>query len=206
MIKYIIFDFDGTLVDSLDIAINAVNKLSDKFGFKKVKKEEFDFLRKLSIPERCKHLSVPMYKLPFWAAHFYNEYKSSIQDIALFEGIKEVLDELRNRGYELAIISSNSEDNIREFLEKNQIYSIKEVFASKHIFGKDKVLNAFMKKEKLSNSEIIYVGDEERDILACKKVGVKIISVSWGFDLLETIKQKEPDYIVNSPEEILSIV
>ncbi|WP_028400128.1 HAD-IA family hydrolase [Ectobacillus panaciterrae] len=206
MIKYIIFDFDGTLVDSKDVTIAAFNQLADKYKYKKMKKEDLESLRKLSIRERCKLLDFPIYKIPFMAAEFYNLYKGSIHHVVLLDGIKDVLEELKSKGYHLAIISSNSENNIREFLQRNHIYHIDEILCSNKIFGKDKVIKKFLKTHKLKNTEVIYVGDEQRDIVACKKSDVKVIWVGWGYDAIEVVEQENPDYIVHTPEEIVQIV
>lgn len=206
MIKYIIFDFDGTLVDSKDIAIASINMLAEKYRFKKICEEDIEALRNLTIAERCKALNVPLYKLPLWAAEFYSLYKNAMKELDLFDGIKETLTELRNRGYEIAIISSNSEHIIREFLSKHKIDIINKIYCSKNLFGKDKIIKRFLSKHKLKSSEVIYVGDEHRDIIACKKNEVKVIWVDWGFDVIETIKPDIPDYIAYKPADILTII
>jgi len=206
MIKYVIFDFDGTLVDSKDIAIASINKLSEKYKFKRIIEEEIEHLRKLSIVEKCKALNVPVYKLPIWAVEFYTLYRNAMKSLHMFEGVREMLFELKNRGYEVAIISSNSEQIIREFLKKHKVDIINKIHCSKNIFGKDKIIKRFLSKNKLSSSQVIYVGDEHRDIVACKKNNIKVIWVGWGFDVLETLEDETPDYVVNKPEEILSIL
>lgn len=206
MIKYVIFDFDGTLVDSKDIAIASINKLSEKYKFKRVLDEEIEYLRKLSIPEKCKALNVPIYKLPIWAADFYTLYRNAMKELHMFDGIREMLMALKQRGYEIAIISSNSEHIIRDFLSKYKIEVIDKIHCSKNLFGKDKIIKRFLSRNKLTSSEVIYVGDEHRDIVACRKNSIKVIWVSWGFDVLETLEDETPDYIVNKPDEILNIL
>lgn len=61
MIKYILFDFDGTLADSKSVFVSAWNQLADKHKFKKLHHEDLDVLRKLSIKERGKQLNFPFY-------------------------------------------------------------------------------------------------------------------------------------------------
>ena len=62
--------------------------------------------------------------------------------------MKEVLDELHKKGYGIAVISSNSEEHIRAFLHKNGIENIQEVYCSKNLFGKDKMIKRFLKSKK----------------------------------------------------------
>jgi phosphoglycolate phosphatase len=206
MIKYILFDFDGTLADSKDVFISTWNQLADKYKFKKIHHQDLDALRKLSIKERAKQLNFPLYKIPLVVPEVYRLYKKSIKDIILFDGVKLLLDELENRGYQIVIISSNSEGNIKEFLRENAVDSVKEVLCSSKIFGKDQVIKKFLQTNKLKGSEVIYIGDECRDIIACKKVPVKIIWVGWGYDSAELVTPEKPDYMVHMPEEILNIL
>ncbi|WP_180234989.1 HAD hydrolase-like protein, partial [Bacillus pseudomycoides] len=95
---------------------------------------------------------------------------------------------------------------IRAFLHNNQIKNIQEVFCSKNLFGKDKIIKKFLKEKTLTEADMLYVGDEQRDIVACKKVGVNVVWVGWGYDVMETIKEDSPNYMVNTPNEILHIV
>ena len=101
MQKYIVFDFDGTLVDSQNIFVPIYNQIAKKHGYKTVKEEEIEYLRKLTMPERCKQLDVPLYKLPILALEFYKLYQPAIKDLILFHGMKEVLDELHKKATEL---------------------------------------------------------------------------------------------------------
>lgn len=206
MIKYVLFDFDGTLVDSKEVLISTINQLAGKYQFKSIGQQDIEILKSLSVRERCRYLRLPLYKIPFLALDVYKLYYKSLNQLSLFRGIKELLSDLKKNGYEVAIISSNSEKNIREFLQQNQISGIREVICSNNILGKEKLIRKFLKAGRLKNSEVIYIGDELRDITACKKSNIKIVWVSWGYDELESIQQEEPDYIVYKPAEILALV
>lgn len=205
MVRYLVFDFDGTLVDSLHVVIEVYNQLAGKYEANKIEEKDIEVIKGLSITERCKFLNFKLYKFPLLALDIYKLYKHSIKDLILFDGIKEVLEKLNACGFQLAIISTNSEYNIREFLQCNQIDFINEIICSNDIFGKNKDIKRFLKMHKLKESEVIYVGDEARDIIAGKKSGVKVIWVSWGYDQIDNAKMENPNYIVNTPDEILSI-
>ncbi|WP_407270350.1 HAD hydrolase-like protein [Radiobacillus sp. PE A8.2] len=206
MVKHVIFDFDGTLVDSKMTFISSWNTLAKKHRFKEVNPEDLENLNKLSMKERSKLYNFPMYKLPFVIPEIYKLFKESIHEIKLFDGIKELLHELERTGYQTTIISSNSQDNIEAYLERNQIKSVSNVICSSSLFGKDKLINKFLKDNNLQASEVIYVGDEHRDIVACKKSGVKIIWVGWGFDSFEVVQAEQPDFMVYEPSEILKVI
>ncbi|MGE7999476.1 HAD hydrolase-like protein [Lysinibacillus sp. NPDC093190] len=204
--KYIIFDFDGTLADSTAVFASAWNTLALKYKFKGIELKEIEALKKLSIAERSKLFDFPMYKLPMILPQFYRLYRQSLNDVHLYDGIKEVLMDIDKRGYKILIISSNSQENILEFLKMNGIQCISNVLCSNRIFGKDKVMKKFLKDSNITPSEVLYIGDEQRDIVACKKVGVPIIWVSWGYDAIEVVQQEEPEYKVATPQEILNII
>jgi phosphoglycolate phosphatase len=206
MIKYIIFDFDGTLVDSKDVTITVFNQMAAKHNYKHLEPEDIEYLRKLPVIDRCKQLGVPVYKLPRWAGEFYKLYYPLLQNVLLVDGIKEALAALNSRGYQIAVISSNSSEIIKEFIKKNQIDSIGQVLSTNHVFGKHRVIKKLLKATGLKKSEVIYVGDEHRDIRACQKAGIKIIWVAWGFDPLSLAESEAPDYIAHKPNDILPIV
>ncbi|QMU31372.1 HAD-IA family hydrolase [Adhaeribacter radiodurans] len=206
MIKYIVFDFDGTLVDSKSVFISVFNQLARKYKLKTMEADNIDYLRQLSIKERCQYLGLPLYKLPFLSAEFLRLYKNSMKDVILIEGIKNLVDQLTQQGYTLAIISSNSKENIQHFLQANQIHTINLIYSSPNIFGKDRVIKKFLKTYRLNPEEVVYVGDEGRDIVACKKNNIKVIWVNWGYDIIEVASKEKPDFIANSPIEVAEIV
>ncbi len=64
------------------------------------------------------------------------------------------------------------------------------------------VLKRMCNKHKIKNNEVIYVGDEDRDIIASKKVKIKTIAVTWGFNSKNKLIKENPDYLVDSPIQI----
>ncbi|MGE5391586.1 MAG: HAD-IA family hydrolase [Deltaproteobacteria bacterium] len=206
MIKYIVFDFDGTLVDSLDIIITGYNQMAAKYRSKQILPEDLFMLKGMTIAERCKFLSFRLYMFPLAALDIYRLYRQSLKDLHFYTGMKDLLIDLHERGFRLGVISTNSEHNIREFMSRNGIDFIDDMHCSNNIFGKDKDIKKFLKANKLQKSEMIYVGDEVRDIVACKKNGVKVIWVSWGYDDIENVKKVNPDYVVDSPDEIIHCI
>lgn len=205
MLKTILFDFDGTIVKSRDVMIRVFNEMAEKHNFKKMETKEISKLSEMPILERCKYLSVPIHKIPFFVIEGMKKYKNYISDIELVEGIKDVINKLKDEGFELSVISSNSKDTIETILKDKGIDVFENVYSSKNLFGKHYKIKAFLKKWGFKNDEIIYIGDEVRDIIACKKINVRVIGAEWGYDSPVLLKKESPDYLLSNPVEIIEI-
>jgi phosphoglycolate phosphatase len=206
MIKYVLFDFDGTLVDSKEVFISAFNHIAHKYHFKKIGPGNIDHLRNLSMMDRFRYLNVPLYKLPLLTNEFLSLYRSAIGSLALIPGMGQVLKKITDLSLDIGIVSSNSAATIRSFVAHNEIPGITDVYCSGKLFGKDRVFRKFLKDKKLSGCEVLYVCDELRDISACNKVQVKPIWVSWGFELEQAVKGGNALHTVHTPDELFAII
>ncbi|WP_425343062.1 HAD hydrolase-like protein [Priestia megaterium] len=92
---------------------------------------------------------------------------------------------------------------MRKFLELNKMDYFEEILTSHRFFGRHVTLNNYIKKTKTPNKDIIFVGDEHRDIVACKKSNIKIISVTWGYDFEVLLNEANPDFIVRKTKRNL---
>lgn len=205
VIKYILFDFDGTIANSFNSFLEIVNVLSDKYHLNKISPTEIDLLRSEDAKTLIKKMNVPFYKLPFLAHDMKKLQRKMIKNIKPIEKMPDILQELK-KDYKLGVLTSNGYDNVNEFLELNQINYFDYIIDNVSLFSKDRAINKFLNKHKINKNEIIYLGDEIRDILACKKANVEIISVSWGFNSKEGLHKFNPDYLIDNPKEIIRIL
>ncbi len=206
MIKVILFDFDGTIADSFDHFLEIVGVLSDKYHLNKVPPNEINEFRSEGAINVLRKLKIPIYKIPFIAHDMKKLQKEKMLEIKPFKNIPEVLNELKKMGFKLGILTSNARENVLEFLEINNISVFDYIYDNASLFGKDRTINKFVKSQNVQKENIIYVGDEIRDIHGCQKAEVKIISVSWGFNSKEGLEKNNPDYLIDKPEEILKII
>ncbi len=207
MVKCVIFDFDGTIVESRYLAVELLNKLAAKYKLRKIKESDYAHLRSLSIPQRCKFINLPFYKLPGLKMELTDKYRQATASLPIISDIKEVvLDQLKANGLALSIISSNSVENINAFLRHNKINSFDNIISSGGLFGKDKAIKDFLTQQALDSQEVVYVGDECRDIIACQKNKVRIIAVTWGYDNEELLASCHPDALVHHPLELCNAI
>ena len=204
--KYVIFDFDGTLADSNHLFMKAWNLYADQYHYDRVTEEDTVTSKNLTIHEREKKYRFPMHKLPIILPKVNRYFKEHIDEVQLFEGILEMLNSIQQAGYTIVIISSNAKENIELLLKQQQVHVVSQVLTSSRLFGKDTVIKKFMKQQKLTQDDVLYVGDEIRDIIACNKVGVPFVWVSWGLDGYELIEKENPSYVVHSPKELSELL
>ena len=205
--KVIIFDFDGTIADSLDALVNISNRLAVQFGYKQTSINELAQIQNLTSREIIKQSGISIFKVPFLVKKVKAELSFEIKTLSLFPGMKEALIELHQLGNKLVIISSNSKPNIIAFLEHNNLLDkFYYIYSGSTIFGKDKVINRFIQQENIDVKDVIYVGDETRDIESAKKSKVIAIAVSWGFNTKEVLMKQNPDYLIEQPSDLIDIV
>jgi phosphoglycolate phosphatase len=206
MTKVIIFDFDGTLADTIDILLSITNRLSAEFGFKSATREELAQLSNLNSWQILQYSGISIFKFPLLIRRLKAELHSEVPHIQLFPGIKEVLLELKKRGFQLGIITSNSRENVGTSLERNGLQGIFTFIYSGSTFGKHKVINKWLRRENINPEQVVYVGDEIRDIDAAKKTGIKVIAVGWGFNSQEALAAQHPDFLIERPQELIEIM
>ena len=206
MTKVIIFDFDGTLADTIDILLSITNRLSAEFGFKSATKEELAQLSNLNSWQILQYSGISIFKFPLLIRRLKAELHSEVPHIQLFPGIKEVLLELKKRGFQLGIITSNSRENVLGALEKNGLQDTFTFIYSGSTFGKHKVINKWLRIENINTEKVVYVGDEIRDIDAAKKTGIKVIAVGWGFNSPQALAAQNPNFLIERPQELIEII
>ncbi len=198
--KLIIFDFDGTLADIEPIFLKVYGVVAERYKLPAITEEELPALRSIGAKEFITdRLKISFWKLPFVLRSALAEYKKYRSEIKVFPGAKECIDTLRQTGVRLGILSSNDVKNIKEILNRAEIQV--DFVQHSSLFGKAKSLTKIFKKEDCSASDVWYIGDELRDIEACRRAGVPIVAVSWGLNSPELLRQ-HTEYVVSTFSEL----
>lgn len=204
--KVILFDFDGTLCDSWQATFETINALSEEFGYRRIAPQEVAKLRDQPIREVLADLKIPLIRLPSIVLKARKHLRSHVDSLILFPGIENLILGLKKQGYILGILTSNSKENVQKFLEKHQVSVFDFIQGEASLFGKHKMFKKIMKERKIQPEEILYLGDETRDIAAAKAARIEIMSVSWGFNSKEALVREKPNYLVDSPAQALESI
>jgi phosphoglycolate phosphatase-like HAD superfamily hydrolase len=203
----LIFDFDGTLVDSFDKAVETFNQLADEFRFKKAELDKIPELKHLTSRELIGYFNIPLYKIPKVLLRARALIRDDLLSLPTFGNMNEILAALFEMNVGMGILTSNSTDNVHSWLERN---NLRRYFSFIHeestFFGKARVLRKIIKSNSLKDSLIFYVGDETRDIDAAKSCNLKSVAVTWGFNSGLVLSKHEPHHLVHQPDDLLRII
>ena len=213
MMKAIIFDLDGTLLDTLEDLTNAVNAALEHCGMPLRSLDEVrcfvgNGLRNLMIravpdgEENPKFEEALSFLKDYYAVHCKD-------NTGPYPGIMEMLDELKERGITMAIVSNKIDSAVKE-LDKEYFNgymsaAIGEMEGVARKPAPDTVLKALEECD-LKPEDAIYVGDSDVDIATAKNTGIPCISVSWGFRDTAFLKEHGATQIIDNPAELLELV
>ncbi len=200
---YIIFDFDGTIADTLELALVSFNRIAPDYDLKTVGEEERELFRTRKPQELLETYGISKLKLMTLTLRIRKEMNRHIPEMKLFDGLDKALREIRDDGYRMGILTSNSIENVRMFLEINNLTDMFDfIYSGRSFLGKDKVIRKMIIREQLPAERIVYAGDETRDIEACRAAGIPVIAVSWGLNSRKLLASLLPDQIADRPEEL----
>ena len=203
----IIFDFDGTLADTLEESRRIYNLLAPGYSLREVSAEELPGLRHFSLLELLDHLDIPKRRVPSLLAKGTSMMRGNITRLPLIPGIGEILPAMRARAKSFGVLTSNAEANVDLFLKAHGLREHFDFISStSKLTGKSSHLRAIRKTFSLHAGEMLYIGDEIRDIKAAKKAGIPMAAVTWGFNSAESLQAEAPEHLIASPGDLLHLV
>jgi len=196
----VIFDLDGTLVDSFTWFLRNLNDVADKFGFRRVT-EDIAPLRPAGLREIFERLDVPGRKLPAIVRARRLKTKQAA-GIPLFAGVEATLRARAGAGVRLALISSDNEDNARAQLGPANAALFAHVDCGASVFGKAAKFRRAVRRAGAHPGSAIAIGDEVRDIEAAHAAGIACAAVTWGYSAPEALRARNPDLVFEDMDDI----
>ena len=211
--KAVIFDLDGTLLNTLDDLCDSVNFVLEHFGFEKITKEQTkgyvgDGIGKLierAVPNGDKN---PLFQPALALFKEYYPVHSQIKT-APYEGIDALLEALKNSGVKLGVVSNKNHNAVVSLCEKyfGDIFSLtigeREGVPRKP--APDNVLFA-VKNLGVDIKETVYIGDSQVDVMTANNCKMDLIAVTWGFRDEKVLRDASAKIFARNPMEIYEII
>jgi phosphoglycolate phosphatase len=204
--KAVIFDFDGTIADTMMETVRIFNELAEDNGYPKVGAKEIKILRGEDLEKVVRQMKISIFVLPFLVMKARRIMGEDMGRLRAFAGMRIALLKIKKMGFKIGILTLNSKENVSVFLRKNKLDMFDFVYAGGSIFGKHKMLKRALREIKVRPDEAVYVGDEVRDINAARRRKVDVISVTWGYNNEKALRKRGTDYIVRTPDQLVSVV
>lgn len=212
MYKLVIFDLDGTLVNSLEDLGNACNSALERFGYPTHPMDSFRYFvgdgvpmlirRALPESERSEE-NIAMVKAVFDEIYGRN-YNVCTRP---YDGITELLDKLKAEGILIAV-ASNKPDNFTQTIVTSMFGdTFSYVSGKKEGFEKKpdpQIALHIMEKLGVSPKDVLFAGDSSVDMQTAHNAGCDCIGCVWGFRTLQELTDNKATYIANSPIDIFN--
>ena len=213
MITTVIFDMDGTVLNTLDDLTTSVNYVLTRYGMPVHCTEDYRryfgngirYALECAVPKGTEETTIDQ-MLPVFKEH-YNAH--CLDKTRPYDGIPELMKALRDRGFKLAIVSNKIDSAVKElnakFFSAYVDVTIGEREGIRRKPAPDTVVQA-LKELKSSKHEAVYIGDSEVDLQTAANAGLPCISVLWGFREKDFLTEQGATVFANTPQEIYDLL
>lgn len=214
MVKLVVFDLDGTLLNTIADLAAATNYALQQCGYPLHETEKYRFfvgngIRKLferALPETARtEINVERMRNYFLA--YYNVHNT--ESTRPYPGIPVLLETLEKKGIGLAVASNKYQEAtdvlIGHFFPERNFVAVSGQREGRPVKPDPAVVNEILRKAGLSPDEVLYAGDSGVDMETAVRAGVVSVGVTWGFRPESELREKGAVYVVNDPDEIILI-
>lgn len=196
-----IFDFDGTLIDSFGWFVGALDQLADRHRFRRIAPDAVESLRGQDARAVIRRLDVAWWRLPAIARDCRRMAADDLHTMQLFDGIATMLGTLAASGLILAVVSTNSEGNVRRALGP-VADCIPHFDCGGGLFRKRAGIRRILRRAGVGRDQAIYIGDEVRDYQAATAAGIAFGAASWGFNRRDALEAVNPAVVFHTVADI----
>lgn len=202
--KVIIFDLDGTMADSFDFVTQYLTQQAGKKA--STLAERARQFAGLSVPAMAIKLGFPVWRRIWLYFHGRRAMTENIKNIKPFPGIEEVIKDLYSQGYVLFAVSSNRSENIKLFLRQHGLERyFTNIQGNASIVGKTITLRKLLWQRAVDAADCTYVGDEVGDLDAARRLHIRTVAVSWGYNDAAALAAKKPFAVAKTPGDLIKI-
>jgi phosphoglycolate phosphatase-like HAD superfamily hydrolase len=203
----LIFDFDGTIADTFSPTIDILSSDYRQWGDRFHRQHTVNQLRSLPIKDIVTTIPGGWWKFAWLLLKAKRYIRRHTDQIKAYPGIVYTLRTLADQGFPLLIVTSNHPRNVQNFLHR---YNLDQVFLdirpTNGLWRKATTLKRVLRDFQLRPQDVFYIGDEIRDIQACRQLAIPIISVTYGFNSAPGLKKFHPTHLIKKPTQLLQLL
>ena len=206
---YLVLDFNGTIIDDVDLCLNILNHLLEERNYKKVSLEEYKHIFTFPIKKYYINAGFDLEKYSFTSIsnEFISLYQKASLNCKLYEGINELIDKCNNNEVKVVLLSASQIDNLKEQTDHFGLSEKFEVIlgtstieaASKVEIGK----NYFKDKQ---DKKILFVGDTTHDAEVASAIGADALLITHGHQARDVLLKANPLKVIDSFKEVEDIL
>jgi phosphoglycolate phosphatase len=194
------FDYDGVIADSFDAYFGEFTAVCTELGFNRINsKEKFLRLFEGNALRQLLWAGFPMWRLKRLADHFRPRIEAATVSVKPFDGMVNLLGDLAAT-HHVYIVTSNTSDSIRWFLDTHGVEGIRDALGADHQPSKVKKIRGIMQRH--PGAQAYYIGDTKGDMREARKAGAKAVAAAWGWHSADKLLEARPDHLCRSPEEL----
>ncbi len=210
MIKYVFWDFNGTILDDLDLSIKLLNEILKNENKQAVSKEKYLEIFDFPLKKYYQEAGIFYDEENFMriANYFIENYQPQSLKLNLHKGVKETLLNLKEKGIKNICLSASETNNLIEQLKHYQIHDcFDEIIGTNNIIaiGKDKLGIKYLKENKIDKNEVVYLGDTTYDYDISCRMGVKSVLFTGGHNSLQRLKNTQ-GVLIRKISDIIKII
>lgn len=200
-----IFDLDGTLADTFPFFVRTHDTVARLHGFAALGPAEIEAFRHHGPRELMRRIGLPAWRLPFVIRSFKRLMREDREPLPLFEGVGDALAQLQAHGIALAVVTTNSRDNVDRLLGDAHCARMRHFECGASLFGKRRRLLRVLRAAKVPASRAIYIGDQIPDAEAARAAGLDFGAVAWGYATREALQAQRPALVFDAPCDLLRL-
>jgi phosphoglycolate phosphatase len=201
-----IFDFDGTIADSLTLAIEQYNLIAPRFRTRPIDVAELPRLRRLGAAAAMREHGISLWKVPLLVRSMRKALHAHLDAISPAPGVVDAIRALHGAAVPCSVLSTNTNASITRFMERHDALLFEHVAGGASMFGKARALRRLLRRARLAPERVYYIGDEVRDVEAARGAGIRSIAVSWGYADRQALLESGPTHLVDHAGELLQLL
>lgn len=203
--RAVIFDFDGTIVDSLPALIHLYERMGGKRSHSQQK--DISELRYKSMLQVAHEMHIPIWRIAWLAVFGRRMFRRHLRSISVYDGMQQVIADLHQRGTKIFVVSTNRTSNIRAYLSWHRLDGYFDgIYGGANYFNKAHAMTKAVKQFAFEPNDVWCIGDEKVDIRSARAAGFHAVSVTWGYASRTGLQNQKPDHLVDTVAQLRTVL